>query len=198
LERLAKMGSLPGALCNPKGRVVSVLRMLMMDGDYGLVLPASLAESLCERLKVYRLRADVKLDIANTDWACLIINADSDLDKLEDLGLIPAQQVNACRIADGLIAINIGIEERCFELMGFAPDFEQAGIDIGDTASADFLRGAKIRAGIPEIAGPQSEKYTPHMLNLDLLGAMRPVTFSPMEKKTLAKSSTSSDATYSP
>ena len=28
---------------------------------------------------------------------------------------------------------------------------------------------ANIQAGIPEIALPQSEKFTPHMLNLDLL-----------------------------
>ena len=30
----------------------------------------------------------------------------------------------------------------------------------------------QLRAGVPEIFGPQSEQFTPHMLNLDLLGAV--------------------------
>lgn len=170
IARVAQAGSLPAAWCNPKGRVISMLRIVLIDGGFGLVLPGSQADTVCERLAVYRLRADVSLDIADSDWGCLVINADSDLDQLEKLDLRPAQEINACRIGHGLIAVNIGIDEPCVELMGFASDLEQAG--ISDAASADFLRGAKIRTGIPEIFEDQSEKYTPHMLNLDLLGAV--------------------------
>ena len=170
MERLAQTGSLPAAWCNPKGRVVSLLRILMIDGGYGLVLPASLADSVCERLAVYRLRADVSLDVANSDWTCLIIKQDADLDALDKLELRPAQEMNACRIGHGLIAVNVGVEEACVELMGYASDLEKAGFT--ESAPADVLRAAKIRAGIPEIVGRQSEKFTPHMLNLDLLAAI--------------------------
>jgi len=100
------------------------------------------------------------------------LNTGGDLDQLEKLDLRPEQKINACRIGHGLIAINIGIEEQCVELMGFGADLEKAGIQATSPASPDFLRGAKIRAGIPEILGSQAEKYTPHMLNLDLLGAV--------------------------
>ena len=172
MERLAQTGSLPAAWCNPKGRVISLLRILMTDDGYGLVLPASAAAAVCERLTIYRLRADVSLDVADTDWTCLVLNTGGDLDQLEKLDLRPEQKINACRIGHGLIAINIGIEEQCVELMGFGADLEKAGIQATSPASADFLRGAKIRAGIPEILGSQAEKYTPHMLNLDLLGAV--------------------------
>jgi hypothetical protein len=170
MARVAQTGSLPAAWCNPKGRVITVIRVLMIDGGYGLVLPASMAESVCERLAVYRMRADVSLDIAESDWDFLVINAAVDLDRLEKLGLRPEQKMNACRIDHGLIAVNIGIEENCVELMGFNSDLEKAGIT--NSAPLDELRGAKIRAGIPEILGDSSEKYTPHMLNLDLLGAI--------------------------
>lgn len=170
MERLAQTGSLPAAWCNPKGRVVSLLRILMIDDGYGLVLPASLADSVCERLAVYRLRADVSLDVADPDWACLIVNDERDLDALEKLQLRPAQEMNACRIGHGLIAVNVGIEESCIELMGFTSDLEKAGFT--DSAPAEILRAAKIRAGIPEILEVQSEKFTPHMLNLDRLGAI--------------------------
>lgn len=38
--------------------------------------------------------------------------------------------------------------------------------------SVDQWRLNNLRAGVPEILQEQSEKYTPHMLNLDLLGAV--------------------------
>ncbi len=170
MERLAQTGSLPAAWCNPKGRVVSMLRILMIDGGYGLVLPASIAKSVCQRLAVYRLRADVSLDVEDSDWTCLVIKQDADLDALDKFELRPAQEMNACRIGHGLIAVNIGIEESCVELMGYTSDLRQVG--IADAAPAEYLRAAKIRAGIPEISVSQSEKFTPHMLNLDLLGAI--------------------------
>lgn len=170
MERLAQNGSLPAAWCNPKGRVITLLRILMIDGGYGLVVPASMAETICQRLTIFRFRADVSLEVADTDWACLILNTDDDLDKLENLGLRPERELNACRIAHGLIAVNIGIEETCVELMGFKSDLEKAGIT--NSASADDLRAAKIRAGIVEITENYSGKFTPHMLNLDLIGAI--------------------------
>jgi folate-binding protein YgfZ len=170
IELVAQSGTLPGAWCNPKGRVISMLRILMIEGGYGLVLPASMAESVCQRLAVYRLRAHVGLDVAGSDWACLVINEDDDIDKLETLGLRPEQDMNACRSAHGLIAVNVGIEEACVELMGITSDIDKTGIT--DSAPYDELRAAKIRAGIPEITQHLSERFTPHMLNLDLLGAI--------------------------
>jgi hypothetical protein len=142
----------------------------MIDGGYGLVLPASMAETVCQRLTVFRFRSDVSLEIAGSDWACLIINTEDDLDKLDKLGLKPEQAVNACRIEHGLIAVNVGIEEACVELMGFNSDLEGAGFT--GSAPSDDLRAAKIRAGISEITEGYSEKFTPHMLNLDLVGAI--------------------------
>ena len=172
MEQLAQIGSLPAAWCNPQGRVISILRILMTDDGYGLVLPASVAGTVCERLSVYRLRTNVSIEVADSDWTCLVFNTNADLNQLEKLGLKPKQEINACRIDHGLIAINVGIEEQCVELMGFYANMEKVGITAAQNTEPDFLRGAKIRAGIPEILSSQSENYTPHMLNLDLLGAV--------------------------
>lgn len=172
MHRLDRVRCLPAAWCNAKGRVICILRLLRFDDGFGLVLPAGMAEAVCERLKVYRLRAEVSLDAVNPDWACRVIDADGDLGELDRLGLLPEQQLNACRYADGLFAVNIGIEERCIELLGCSSDFAAAGLAALASAPAGFLRAAKIRAGIPEILALHSEKFTPHMLNLDLLGAI--------------------------
>ena len=42
---------------------------------------------------------------------------------------------------------------------------------LGLEGSFEDWRLANLRAGIPEIGASQSEQFTPHMLNLDLLGA---------------------------
>ena len=53
------------------------------------------------------------------------------------------------------------------ELLAEPATREQLDID----SSVDDWRLANLRAGIPEIGAAQSEQFTPHMLNLDLLGA---------------------------
>jgi folate-binding protein YgfZ len=54
-------------------------------------------------------------------------------------------------------------------------DFDTRDADadrLGITGSYDDWRLANLRAGVPEILAAQSEEFTPHMLNLDLLGAV--------------------------
>ena len=51
-------------------------------------------------------------------------------------------------------------------------DFDIQPVDMGSAQDLDDLRLEQLRAGMPEIYGAQSEQFTPHMLNLDLLGAV--------------------------
>jgi len=51
-------------------------------------------------------------------------------------------------------------------------EFGIRAVDMGSAQDLDDLRLDQLRAGVPEIYGAQSEQFTPHMLNLDLLGAV--------------------------
>lgn len=51
-------------------------------------------------------------------------------------------------------------------------EFDIQAVDMGSAQDLDDLRLDQLRAGMPEIYGAQSEQFTPHMLNLDLLGAV--------------------------
>ena len=113
LRLLEQRPELLAAWCNPKGRVICVMRIRRSDGGYMLLLPAELAEAVLRRLTLFRFRSKVNFAPA------------------------PA-----------------------------SPD--DLGIE-GDTE--DWLLG-NLRAGRPEIWQAQSEEFTPHMLNLDLLGAV--------------------------
>jgi folate-binding protein YgfZ len=113
LRLLEDRPQLLAAWCNPKGRVICIMRVSRGDSGYKLVLPAALAEPVLKRLTMFRFRSNVDFESAPAT--------------AEDLGI--------------------------------------AG------STEDWLLD-KLRAGQPEIWLAQSEEFTPHMLNLDLLGAI--------------------------
>ena len=113
LRLLEDRDELLAAWCNPKGRVICILRVQRNDGGYRLILPAELAESVLKRLTLFRFRARVELD------------------------------------AEPASADELGIE-----------------------SSTDEWLLANLRDGRPEVWQAQSEEFTPHMLNLDLIGAV--------------------------
>ena len=113
LRLLEERTELLSAWCNPKGRVICVLRIHRREAGYEMVLPAELAEPVLKRLTMFRFRSQVELEPA---------------------------------------AASPG--------------------DLGITGSTDDWLLENLRAGIPEVWQAQSEEFTPHMLNLDLIGAV--------------------------
>ncbi len=91
------------AWCNPKGRVICMPSISIIDDDYALSLPADLADVVVQRLTLFRFRSKVE-----------------------------------------------------FELRPGASSNTEARLQM-------------LRTGIVEIELAQSEQFTPHMLNLDLL-----------------------------
>jgi len=55
------------AWCNPKGRVIVIAHLVQLDGGIGLVVPASMAERVVQRLTMYRLRSNVEFTVSDTD-----------------------------------------------------------------------------------------------------------------------------------
>ena len=112
LERESRLLS---AWCNPKGRVIALMEVVKVGEGFGLVLPTELAEDVVARLKMFRFRSKVELDIRPASN--------------EEIGMAPEQDIDEWLLS-------------------------------------------RLRAGIPDIRQSQSEKFTPHMLNLDKLDAI--------------------------
>ena len=113
LRLLDDRDELLAAWCNPKGRVICILRVQRSDDGYLLFLPTELAESVQKRLTLFRFRSRVEFEVG------------------------PA-----------------------------SPD--ELGIEC---STSDWLL-ANLQGGRPEVWQAQSEEFTPHMLNLDLAGAV--------------------------
>lgn len=169
VQKLGDAGALLAAWCNPKGRVIAVPRLLTLDGGFGLALPSDLAEPVMQRLLMYRLRAKVDIALAE-EWQSTAVAAGPDLDALAARGLLPEHIRNASRSAGSLTAFELGTPARCVELYGPRPDI--AALELTSTLSDPEWQRALVEAGIPTVTAATTEQYTPHMLNLDLLGAV--------------------------
>lgn len=172
VRKLDRAPALLGAWCNAKGRVIAVMRILKMDQAIGLILPRELAEIAVKRLSMYRLRAKVQFDIAVDDWQATAVTVEEDLAQLDAAGLLPeGGALSACR-KNHLIVFDTGSARRCVEVFGPASAFRGCAVQLRQPLDDDAWRAALIAAGIPTITEITSERFTPHMLNLDLLGAI--------------------------
>ncbi|HEX7062550.1 MAG TPA: hypothetical protein VF200_11310 [Woeseiaceae bacterium] len=169
VRTLERAGALLTAWCNPQGRVVAVMRLLDLGDAIGLAAPAELAQALVRRFAMYRLRARVEIAIA-TGFCIAAAGADEDRAALAALDLLPPAALLAARRARGLTALAIG--EREVELYGRAADYASAGLVLRAPLTEQQWQQALIAAGIATIGTATAEKYTPHMLNLDRLGAV--------------------------
>jgi len=113
LRLLEERAELLSAWCNPKGRVICILRLRRRDEGYEMLLPAELADSVLKRLTMFRFRSKVEL-----------------------------------------------------EPVAASPE------DLRIPGSTHDWLLENLRAGLAEIWQAQSEQFTPHMLNLDLIGAV--------------------------
>jgi hypothetical protein len=162
--------SLPAAWCNAKGRVITLVRLLALQDSIGLVVPTSLVDAVMQRLSLYRLRADVSIERTNEDWACVAVSEADAFDRLDTAGLLP--DANAACSGHGLIAVDYSAANRFIEIFGSSEAFGKAGLKFDATLSNGQQTVMKIRAGFAEITAANTEKYTPHMLNLDRIGAI--------------------------
>jgi folate-binding protein YgfZ len=146
--------------------------MLHLEDGIGLVLPRELSEAVVQGLSIYRLRAKVSFEIAGPEWQHLALAAQDDLGALDSLGLLPERRRYASRSVQGMIAVDIGAPRRVVEVYGPAGAFERTGAVFLHPLSHAEWQGALIEAGFPTIVTATSQQYTPHMLNLDRLGAI--------------------------
>ena len=164
------------AWCSPKGRVLALFRLFAdPSGGFRVVCERWFAASLLKRLRMFILRADVRIEDAG--------------DRLEVVGVAGVRAL-ANRFAawagtaevDGASVLD---DVTIARVPGHRPRFLVTGppARIETTASARSVDGilradpgawrlADICAGVPRISATSSDAFLPQMLNLDRYGAV--------------------------
>jgi len=152
LLRLQPGTGLPAAWCNPKGRVLVTGTLLGFDDRVGYAVPSDMADAVVRRLGMYKLRAKVDIALAGNGWDCAAV-------------------VGTPAAARGVVAVGHSGNRSWTELYGPADGIARCGPDLEPVDATTWIR-MRIGAGLPDIGAAVSERYTPHMLNLDRIGAL--------------------------
>lgn len=160
------------AWCTPRGRVVAVMRLLKLDDGIGMVLPRELVDEVVSGLEKYRLRADVAFARGGDDFRALAVASAPDLELLRSRDLLPEARQNATRRGEGVHVVCADRDGGLVEVYGAEDAFEAAGIELASPLSDADWQASRIAAGIVDVVPATSGRYTPHMLNLDRLGAL--------------------------
>jgi len=174
LRSLDDRHHLLAAYCNPKGRAIALLRIWRDGDDWLLLLPASLAQAVCERLRQYILRAKVTLGVDTTLATFGVVGpkADTILQNAEGIN-VPSVGELIRTVESTILGID-GVVSR-FLIVAPVAARQTRWLAYRRRAVASGLRLWRwhdVQAGQPTVLPPTSEAFVPQMLNLDRLGGI--------------------------
>lgn len=154
------------AWLSAKGRVRALFDVVPYgDDDFWLVTPADNVPFLATELGRFVLRADVRLTPVDAlGVVALAGRPDAWLDSRQ-IELSPP----GIAVADGLTLVSIARDR--IDLIGDAEALARASAGLEPT-TADTVARHAIAAGRPEVPALLRERYTAHMLSLDLIEAV--------------------------
>lgn len=143
-----------GAMCTPKGRVISTFILSRQGDTLLMILPTVLQQTVKERLQKYVLRAKVNLTLKE----CYLLGVSS-----ENTEFLSCEQN---RIHLGQRDLVLCAED---ELETVWQEFVARGFEATEESCWQYL---DIVAGLPWLTLETTEQFIPQMLNLDVLGGI--------------------------
>jgi folate-binding protein YgfZ len=173
IEQVSSARAELAAYCTPKGRVLATLLLSRTANGYALELPCELCDSIRKRLQMHVLRSRVQLADASDQIAVLgLAGAGARAMVHSELGisLSSAYDVGS---GGGVTAIALPGDR-----VQVTADVVRAIETWDRLAGRCLLSGEEIweahaiAAGVPMITSATQDQFTPHMLNLDLVGGV--------------------------
>ncbi|MGH8551190.1 MAG: YgfZ/GcvT domain-containing protein [Methylococcales bacterium] len=164
-----------GAICNPKGRVLTTFLLFIHQDGYWLVLPKILAGPIEKKLRMYLLRSKVTIETVTDRLAIFGLSC----------GILPERFAQSQRPSGDLRYPVIQAEHS--QLVNAGPN---QWLFIGTPEAAErqwnefvSLNGCAetgneywnllcVLNGIPTLTNETSEEFVPQMINLDALGGI--------------------------
>lgn len=163
------------AYLSPKGRILSVFRLLVADEGYLLCMPKAVLEPTLQRLRLYVLRAHVTLEQVDTRLATIGVSGPRAAALVRAaLGDAPTTIDEVCQ-AGGCIAVCLPGPERRIQLIGAVSDTIRAWRHLtreARPAGYPCWRWLDIAAGLPTVLPATVDSLIPQSVNLDLIGGV--------------------------
>lgn len=173
IRRLSPTHSQLAAYCTPKGRMLSILR-LIDTGEEPLLLqlPRESLPGVLRRLGMFVIRSKVKLHDASDDWVRIGLAGDCAQERLADVfAELPTEPNGVSRQGDVLLLRHPGPTPR-YEILGpvgeILPLWRRLTAQAVPSSAAHWA-WFDIRAGIPNLLTQNVEAFVPQMTNLQLV-----------------------------
>ncbi len=173
ITRVSRSRAQLAAYCTPKGRVLATLLLWNTEEGYALELPRELCDPIRKRLQMYVLRSRVQLTDASDQLAAIgVVGQDAALVVRSELGLALSSDYDVAR-SDGVttIALPGGRLQVIADVVRRVETWDRLAhrcILVGE----EVWDARAVAAGIPAITASTQDQFTPHMLNLDLVGGV--------------------------
>ena len=164
------------AYCNAKGRMFAIFLIFQRsDGAYYLQLPAALAEPTLKRLRMFILRAKVKLEFADAGFGRFGLSGPNAEALLKNaLGNAPVNAYDSITSDDVTVVrlpgphARFALHASLARLMPLWQTLSAKATPIG----AGPWSWLDIMSGIPVILPGTVEEFVPQMANLELVGGV--------------------------
>lgn len=156
--------------CNYQGRVASSSLIIRVPNGFGLLMPASIAETEINRLNKFVLRSKVEIALLATPIT-FFATQEKESAKISACPAIPIEPMTVYH-GNSVIVVRLpslaanGFSAK-FVAFGKLPD----AMENGKKAS-NMLQSALIEEGIALIDKPEALEWLPQFLNMDLIGAI--------------------------
>jgi folate-binding protein YgfZ len=175
IRQVSESSAQLSAYCNPKGRMLAIFQIFRRGDAYYLQLPAQLAEATLKRLRMFVLRAKVKLDCVDTELARIGLSGPlAETLVRENFGNAPVSVYDCLSVDDVTIVRLPGLHAR-FEFFAQPARLKQAWTAFATKsipAGSGCWAWLDIQAGIPTVLPGTVEEFVPQMANLELVGGV--------------------------
>ena len=160
------------AYCNPKGRIISLMKICRKNNDdYFIVAPSSLVNTIKKRFTIYKLRADVHLSDETDEYQIFsIIDEHGDKNfgsKFEEFGAEAFIFSDSFYNTQGKKYILITQKQHSEEVLTSIAQKLQC-----NEKPESFWFTFEIREGTPWFTSELTETLLPQQINLDLIQAV--------------------------
>lgn len=161
--------------CTPKGRMLALFRVIRATDGFLLLLPASIAQGVLKRLRMFVLRAKVSIeDVSDRRLALGLSGSEAAAGLRALLGALP-EQVDQGLVVDGHIVVRVAGEPARFLVVADAPLAAAVWTQLRERAKpagTPVWHWLEARAGLPQVFAQTQEAFVPQMANLDLVNGL--------------------------
>ena len=167
LDKLSPGSNRLAAFCNPKGRMLALMRLFERQQTVYMVLPYERIASIVKRLQMFVLRADVTLVDASAALVGLGISGPDASALLDQVGVYQSDDITILELPASLpdYMPRYMLWASATTMIGLWPRLSALAMP----ADTDSWRLRTIRAGEPSVYDATAEAFVPQMANLDQL-----------------------------